>query len=94
MGDNLNRGYEQLIDKLDAFTRKYYTNQLLRGALYATGLVLVFYLSVVLLEHYAEFGTAIRTVIFYGFVLVNGYVIIKLIAIPVFKLYKLGEVPR
>ena len=92
MTDNSNKAYNQLIGKLDAFTRKYYRNQLMRGALYAIGLVLVFYLTIVVLEYYAQFGTAIRTALFYGFVLITGYVVVKLLAVPTFKLYKLGEV--
>ena len=32
--------YQLLIEKLDQFIRKYYVNQLIRGSLYATGLIL------------------------------------------------------
>ncbi|HHZ64592.1 MAG TPA: hypothetical protein EYN51_03690, partial [Flavobacteriales bacterium] len=91
MTNNSSKAYDQLIKKLDAFTRKYYKNQLLRGGLYAIGGALVLYLTIILLEYYGQFGTAVRTALFYAFVLINGYIVVKLIAIPVFKLYKLGE---
>ena len=92
MANNSSKAYDQLIEKLDAFTRKYYKNQVLRGGLYSIGAVLVFFLTIVSLEYYAQFGTTIRTAIFYAFISINGYVVVKLIAIPVFKLYKLGEI--
>src|ERR1700756_638314 len=81
-----------LIQKLDEFIRKYYKNQLIRGLMYSVGLVLLFYISVSTLEYFAEFGTTIRTVLFYGFVLVSGYVITKYIIVPVLKLNSFGKI--
>ena len=83
--------YQSLIEKLDGFIRKYYKNQLLRGLIYSTGLVLLFFISVTVLEYYAHFNTAIRTVLFYSFIAVSGFIFIKYIAIPLSKLYKLGQ---
>jgi len=33
-------GFSSLIEKLDAFTRKYYKNKLLRGLIYSLALIL------------------------------------------------------
>ena len=35
--------YTLLIQKLDQFTRKYYINQVIRGVLYSTGLILLLF---------------------------------------------------
>ncbi len=84
--------YETLIGKLDEFIRKYYKNQLIRGVIYSTAMVLAFYLFVAVAEYYGHFNTWVRTVLFYAFVLGNAYILAKLIAIPLLKLNKLGSI--
>ena len=46
----MNNNYQLLIEKLDGFIRKYYKNQLVRGAIYTFTLSLAFYLLVTSLE--------------------------------------------
>lgn len=60
--------YDTLLTKLDQFTRKYYLNKVIRGALYATGLILGLFLLFSLLEYYFYFPTTVRKVFFYGFI--------------------------
>jgi len=78
--------------KLDEFIRKYYKNQLIRGLIYSVGLVLLFYIGVSTLEYFAEFGTAVRTILFYSFLITCGYVIGRYIIIPVLKLNSFGSI--
>lgn len=80
-----------LIYKLDEFIRKYYKNQLIKGLLYASGLLVAAFLFLVVAEYFAEFGTTTRTVLFYSFLATSGFVLFKYIAIPVLKLNKLGD---
>ena len=61
----------ELLFKLDGFIRKYYKNQLIKGGLYTIGLLLVFYLFVVVLEYYIQFGVAIRTGLFYFYLIIK-----------------------
>jgi len=84
--------YQILLEKLDEFIRKYYKNQLIRGLLYATGIVLAFYLAVTLLEYFGQFDTTVRTILFYLFVLSNGFVLARLVVIPLLKLNKMGKI--
>jgi len=84
--------YQLLIDKLDEFIRKYYKNRLIKGGIYSVGIVLLFYIAVTALEYYAHFGTAIRTFLFYSFILINGFILTKLVIIPLTYLYKLGSI--
>jgi hypothetical protein len=81
-----------LIRKLDEFIRKYYKNQLIKGGLYATGLVLAFYLLVVVLEYYAHFDSGVRTVLFYSLLVSIGGICARYIAIPLFRLNRIGPV--
>ncbi|HEX7412511.1 MAG TPA: DUF4175 family protein [Bacteroidia bacterium] len=81
-----------IIQKLDEFIRKYYKNQLVKGLLYTVGLVLLFYIGISTLEYFAEFGTTIRTILFYGFIGTSGYVITRFIVIPLLKLNSFGKV--
>jgi hypothetical protein len=78
--------------KLDEFIRKYYKNQLIRGGIYSVGLLLLFYMGVSSLEYFAGFGTTVRTILFYSFILTSGYVLTKFIAIPLLKLNSFGTI--
>lgn len=81
-----------LLLKLDEFIRKYYKNQLIRGFLYTTGLLVAAFLFLVVAEYFAEFGTTTRTVLFYLFLLASGLVLGRYIAIPLLRLNRLGSV--
>lgn len=87
-----NNSINILVEKLDEFIRKYYKNQLVKGLLYGLGLVLAFYLLLTVIEYYAHFNTVLRTVLFYSFIGASAYIIGKFIALPLFKLNKLGSI--
>lgn len=90
MSSQLNN-YDHLINKLDQFIRKYYLNQLIRGALYSTGFVLALFLIFSLLEHQFYFDTAVRKLIFYGFIGVSFLSFGSLVGLPLLKYFKLGK---
>jgi len=81
-----------LIQKLDEFVRKYYKNQLLKGVIYSSGILLSAFLSVVLLEYFGEFSTTVRAILFFSFLSATIAVLIKYISIPLLKLNKIGKV--
>lgn len=82
--------YDLLIGKLDAFIRKYYKDRLIRGALYSVGLVVLFFLGASLSEYFGRFGTTARTILFWGLLALIAGVLVRFIAIPLFKLFRLG----
>jgi len=84
--------YQELISKLDAFIRKYYKNQLIRGGIYVFTLGLAFYLLVTLLESAGHFNTVMRTVLFYSFVTGILLILWRFVAIPLFHLYRIGKI--
>ena len=71
-----------LINKLDEFIRKYYKNQLIKGLLYSSGLLVSAYLLVVLTEYLGEFNTTISSLLFYSFLGTSAFVIVKYINVP------------
>lgn len=81
-----------LINKLDEFICKYYKNQLIKGALYSSGLLVSAFLAVVLLEYLGEFSTTVRSILFYSFLATSIFVIVKFIAIPLMKLNRYGKI--
>ena len=87
----MNEQYHILLDKLDVFIRKYYKNQLLRGGILFLSLFLVFFILVNMLEYYGHFNTRTRTIIFFLYTVLNIAVFIGYLAIPIFKLFRIGK---
>ena len=83
--------YNILVEKLNQFIRKYYKNLLLRGLIYSTGLLLLFFISVTFLEYLAHFNSTIRTILFYAFLFASSFVIVKYIVAPFLGLYQLRK---
>jgi hypothetical protein len=84
--------YTTLISKLDEFIRKYYKNQLIRGLLYTTAIVLTGYLTISLLEYFAHFDTIVRTVLFWSFLSATAYVLGRFIVLPLTKINRIGKI--
>lgn len=88
----MENNYQILIKKLDEFIRKYYKNRLLKGSIYALGLLLLAFVFFTSVEYFLQFNTSGRTLLFYLFLALSSYVLIYFIIIPVAKLYQFGNV--
>lgn len=84
--------YSLLIEKLDGFIRKFYINQLLRGALYTVGAVLGLFILLNVAEYYLYFGTTTRTVLFWSFLGASGFALWRWVALPLMHYFNLGKV--
>jgi len=84
--------YSLLINKLDQFIRKFYRNQLLRGGILFVGIFLVFYLLVTILEYFGNFNILTRTILFYTYLFINIVILVRLIILPLTKLFRIGKV--
>ena len=84
--------YDILIAKLDEFIRKYYKNRLIRGAIYTIGILVVALLAGVVLEYYSRLNSVWRGVLFFTWLGLTAYVLVRFIFIPLSKLYRIGEV--
>ncbi len=83
--------YDLLIQKLDQFIRKFYLNQLIRGFLYTTAVVLAAFILINILEHYAYFEPGMRKILFFGFIGLSLISTAYWIAIPLMKYFSLGK---
>lgn len=77
--------------QLNAFLKKFYINEMLRGILFFLGFGLVYFLITSFLEYYLWMPTWGRAVLFMGFVLLCLYLLIVFVLFPVFKLFKLAK---
>lgn len=89
---NHSDNYRLLMEKLDQFIRKFYINQLIRGALYSIGLILLLFLAFSVLEYYFYFPSGTRKVMFYSFLGVSGLALFAWVFTPLLHYFRLGKV--
>ena len=65
---------------------------MIRGAIYATALILGSYLLVALLEYFGRFNIAMRTFLFWSFIAGCGYVLVKYFVVPVAHMFRFGKI--
>ena len=83
--------HQDILQALDAFIRKYYKNLLIKGVLYAVGIVLTLFLVSVLLEHFGWLPTLVRALIFWGGIATVAAVLACLVVRPLLKMHGLGK---
>ena len=83
--------YDLLIDKLDSFIRKYYTNKVLRGALITVGLSVALFLIYAFLEDQFYMSQGGRKVLFFSYLVILASAIGYLILYPLLSYFRLGS---
>ncbi len=83
--------YELICAKLEAFIRKYYTNELIKGTILFFSVGLLYLLLLVSLEYFFWLGKIGRTILFWSFIAVEIGFFVKFILIPIFRLFKLSK---
>jgi hypothetical protein len=77
--------------KLEAFIKKYYLNELIRGLIFFIGLGLIYFLFTLFIEYFLWLKPIGRTILFVFFVVVEAFLLIRFVAFPIFKLFKLQK---
>jgi len=80
-----------IYQKLEAFTRKFYTNELVRGSLLFIGFGLLYFLFTLFIEYFLWLQPAARTFLFWTFIFVELFLLVRFIAFPIFKIVKLKK---
>jgi hypothetical protein len=83
--------FQQIISKLEAFSKKYYTKVLIKGVLLFLTFGLLLFLLVTGVEYFLWLSPTLRLVLFFGFIamlLVLGY---RYILVPVSYLFKIRK---
>ena len=87
----MQNNYHLLLQKLDEFIRKYYKNQLIRGAIYFTAATLISFLLVIVMEYFGRYNSAVRGLLIYSFAVFAVFCLIRFVIIPLTKLYRIGK---
>lgn len=77
--------------KLESFIKKYYTNELIRGTIFFIGLGLIYLLFTLFVEYFLWLKPLGRTVLFWLFIAVELFLLIRYIVFPITKLFKLQK---
>lgn len=77
--------------KLGQFIKKYYTNELIKGAILFVAFGLLYFLFTLLVEYFLWLRPTQRSILFYVFVLVELTLLIKYIVIPFAKMLGLQK---
>jgi hypothetical protein len=83
--------YSNLIDQIRAYRKKFYLNQLLKGALIGGGLIFAIFIIINFLEYFGRFNTGIRAALFFTFLAASAYTLFFLILKPLFYLYNINK---
>ena len=83
--------FQDIQNKLEEFIRKYYTNELLKGAILFFAIGLLYFLIVLLVEYIFWLPQAGRTVLFWVFIAVEVVLFARFIVFPLAKLFKLQK---
>ena len=83
--------HQFIYQKLEAFIRKFYTNELIRGTIFFIGLGLLYFLFTLFVEYFLWLKPMGRTILFWTFIGVEVYLLFRFILFPIFKLFKLQK---
>ncbi len=83
--------YHNILDKLNHFTKKYYTKMLIKGALLFLVLGLLFLLVVLGVEYFLWLNTTGRMILFFCFIVVGLFLLYSFIFTPLLYLFKVKK---
>ena len=86
-----NKNINLLFEKLNAFIKKYYVNQLIKGGIYVVAILIVFFLLFSIIEYYSALNVKGRTFLFWSYILLNMLVFGKLVVMPLLNIFNLGK---
>jgi len=88
----MTNNYKTLLQKIDSFIRKYYTNLILKGLLISITIISFVFLLLSILEYYNYYTATTKTIIFYIFILFVFVVIADLTILPLLKYFRIGKI--
>ncbi|MFD0863174.1 hypothetical protein ACFQ1M_13240 [Sungkyunkwania multivorans] len=83
--------FEHVENKLERFIKKYYANQLIRGAILFFAIGLLYFIITLFIEYFLWLEPLARTVLFWCFVLIELTLFVRFVAIPLAHLFKLKK---
>lgn len=83
--------FDRLLLQIDLFIRKFYRNQLVKGVIWFIGIFLFTFILITTLEYFGRFNTPVRAFLFFSFIGVNVFILIKYIVHPLLQLFSFGK---
>ena len=91
LNSNYLNNFNTIQTKLEQFIRKYYTNELIKGALLFFSIGLLYFIFTLLIEHFLWLSPTARTVLFWLFIIVELTLFVRFIVLPLARLFKLKK---
>ena len=85
----MTKNFNILVNKLNAFKRKFYLYKLLKGFIITLFAVTVLLTGISILEYFIYLDTEVRKIIFFGIIIFIGLLIIQFIGIPLLRLVQI-----
>ncbi len=86
--------FNNIQTKLEAFIRRYYISELLKGVILFFAIGLLYFLFTLFVEHILWLNTTARAMLFWLFIAVEFGLLIKFIFTPLAKFFKLQQGSR
>ncbi|CAM1341255.1 DUF4175 family protein [Tenacibaculum amylolyticum] len=83
--------FNQIEQKLQQFSKKYYTNELIKGSILFFSLGLIYLFITLFIEYFLWLSPAYRTALFWLFIIVEVGLLARFIFFPLFKLFGLRK---
>ena len=83
--------FKNIQRKLEAFIRRFYTNELLKGIILFFAIGLLYFLFTLFIEYVLWLSTTARSILFWLFIAVELTLLVKFIILPLAKLFKLQK---
>ena len=80
-----------LFEKLNRFINKYYKTRILKGFILLIAALLSFLILFALIENFTRMSSFSRKFIFFGYIFINLFILIKFVLIPFFQLLRIGK---
>ncbi len=80
-----------IFDKLEAFIKRFYTNELIKGLILFIGFGLLYFILTTVVEYFLWLPSMGRTVLFWLFIAVEVLLFFRFIVFPIFKLFKIQK---
>ena len=82
----MSENFNILVDKLNSFKLRYYSFKLLKGAVVSLFFILIVYTAFSVIEYFVYLSSDIRKIVFFGFLIFSGFLLIQFVGIPLLKM--------
>ncbi len=83
--------FSKIQQKLQQFSRKYYTNELIKGSILFVSLGLIYLFFTLFIEYFLWLQPTARTILFWLFIAVELFLLFRFICFPIFKIIGLQK---